>query len=136
MTILNPGVASVALRSAKAPGLSGEGPTVIVSVGPITGGAPPYSVDFSHLETFEADGTYRKAAHSHNAAVFDSISFAGDGLGEGGFAFATGKLRDFAGDGDFLYFPPSCYIAVTDSAGQSVDVRLAQGGLQLTTIQE
>lgn len=109
---------------------------MIVSVGPITGGTPPYSVDFSHLETFEADGTYRKAAHSHNAAIFDRISFAGDGVGEGGFAFATGKLRDFVGSGEFLYFPPSCYIAVTDSAGHSADVRLAQGGLQLKTIQE
>jgi hypothetical protein len=136
MSTLNPGTASVALRSAKASGLSGDGPTVIVSVGPITGGTPPYTVDFSHLETFEADGAYRKAAHSHNAAIFDRISFAGDGVGEGGLAFATGKLRDFVGSGEFLYFPPSCYIAVTDSAGQSVDVRLAQGGLQLKTIQE
>ena len=136
MSTLNPGTASVALRPAKASGLSGDGPTVIVSVGPITGGTPPYTVDFSHLETFEADGAYRKAAHSHNAAIFDRISFAGDGVGEGGLAFATGKLRDFIGSGEILYFPPSCYIAVTDSAGQSVDVRLAQGGLQLKTIQE
>lgn len=136
MSILNPGIVSVALRPAKASGLSGDGPTVIVSIGPITGGTPPYSIDFSHLETFEADGTYRKAAHSHNAAVFDRISFAGDGVDEGGFAFATGKLRDFTGSGNILYFPPSCYIAVNDSAGQSVDVRLAQGGFQLHITEE
>lgn len=136
MSTLNPGIASVALRPAKASGLSGDGPTVIVSVGPITGGAPPYAVDFSHLETFEADGAYRKAAHSHNAAVFDSISFAGDGIDEGGLAFATGKLHEFLRGSEFLYFPPSCYITVTDSAGQSADLRLAQGGFQLRTTQE
>lgn len=136
MTPIVTGSASIALRPAKATGIGGVGPTIVVSIGPITGGAPPYTVDFSHLVTFGSDALFRTAAHSHNIGVFDSMNVNGDGILEGGIAFASGKIREDLVEGAVLYFPPNCYIAVTDTEGQTIDVRLAQGGVQLNTLQE
>jgi hypothetical protein len=131
MTVLDPGAVTIEVQQAKAAGLCGAGASVTIGVGPITGGTPPYSVNFSNVESFGSDATFRKVDHAIDASLFNYVSVAGDGILEGGSAYATGRLSDEFSAGGILYFPPSCYVIVEDSDGQSATLRLGQGGLKL-----
>lgn len=124
MTIIVEGI-TVTTKPSKT-GLHEGGGTLVLTVGPISGGTPPYSVDFSRTRA-HFNLSEPRTRHAVNEVRTVEFSLAGDGIVEYGYAYAVMRFSAKVAQGApylrSMYIPPGGFLVVSDSAGRIVTVR-------------